>query len=139
MATDKDYKTDRAQASGEDVKDPKDDLLRGLGLLALPVLAFQRNMLGIVRTGINEAGLLKPLQTLAENELHALFMILDPTGKWRNSLGADIEKKMKDTLDSAVPKAIAGSVSLIDAQQALLTSLIDALDTARKNQLPKKK
>jgi hypothetical protein len=136
MATDKDSKAGQAQASGENVKD---DLLRGVGLLALPVLAFQRNMLGLVRTGIEEAGLLKPLQTLAENELHALFMILDPTGKWRNSLGADIEKKMKDTLDSAVPKAIAGSVSLIDAQQALLTSLIDALDTARKSQLPKKK
>jgi hypothetical protein len=136
MATNKDYKTGRAQGTGED---PKGDLLRGLGLLALPVLAFQRNMLGMVKTGIEEAGLLKPVRTLAENELHALFMIVDPKAEWRNSLGVEIEKKLKDTLDAAVPKVIAGSVSLIDAQQALLTSLIEALDTARKNKLPKKK
>jgi hypothetical protein len=96
-------------------------------------------MLGMVKTGIEEAGLLKPVRTLAENELHALFMIVDPKAEWRNSLGVEIEKKLKDMLDAAVPKVIAGSVSLIDAQQALLTSLIEALDTARKNKLPKKK
>src|SRR4051812_20487945 len=82
MPANKDYKTRRAEMSGEDVKD---GLCRGLGLLALPVLAFQRNMLGILRTGIEQAGLLKPLQTLIENELHAAMMIADPTGERRNS------------------------------------------------------
>lgn len=139
MATDRDYKTGRAQVTGEDPKDPKDDLLRGLGLLALPMLAFQRNMLGLVKQGIEEAGLLKPVRTLAEHELHALFMIIDPKAHWRNSLGVEIEKKLKDALDSAAPKVISGSVNLIDAQQSILTSLIDALDKARKNPLPKKK
>jgi hypothetical protein len=139
MATDRDYKTGRAPMTGEDPKDPKDDLLRGLGLLALPVLAFQRNMLGLVKQGIEEAGLLKPVRTLAEHELHALFMIIDPKAQWRNSLGVEIEKKLKDALDSAAPKVLAGSVNLIDAQQSILTSLIDALDKARKNPLPKKK
>jgi hypothetical protein len=134
MATDRDYKTGRAQVSGED---PKDGLLRSVGLMALPVLAFQRNMLGLVKQGIEEAGLLKPVRTLAEHELHALFMIIDPKAQWRNSLGVEIEQKLKDALDSAVPKVISGSVSLIDAQQALLTSLIEALDKARKNPLPK--
>jgi len=131
MPADKDHKTGRASETKEDVKD---NLLRGLGLLALPVLAFHRNMLTVVKNGIEEAGLLQPMQTLAQNELHALFMILDPSGKWRNSLGVEIEKKMKDALDSAAPKVVSGSVSLIDAQQALLTSLIDALDTARKSE-----
>jgi hypothetical protein len=74
---------------------------------------------------------------LAEHELHALFMILDPKAHWRNSLGVEIEKKLKDALDGAVPKVISGSVNLIEAQQAILTSLIEALDTARKGQLPK--
>jgi len=134
MPTDRDYETGRAQVTGEDAKA---DLLRGMGLLALPLLAFHRNILDILRTGINEAGLLKPVQTLVENELHALLMILDPTGKWRNSLGADIEKKLKDTLDAAVPKVISGSVSLIDAQQAMLTSIIVALDTVRSNKASK--
>jgi hypothetical protein len=134
MPADKDHKTGRANETREDVKS---NLLRGLGLLALPVLAFQRNMLGILRTGINEAGVLKPMQMLAEHELHALFMILDPKAHWRNSLGVEIEKKLKDALDGAVPKVISGSVNLIEAQQAILTSLIEALDTARKGQLPK--
>jgi hypothetical protein len=134
MPADKDAKTGRANETREDVKG---NLLRGLGLLALPVLAFQRNMLGILRTGINEAGVLKPMQMLAEHELHALFMILDPKAHWRNSLGVEIEKKLKDALDGAVPKVISGSVNLIEAQQAILTSLIEALDTARKGQLPK--
>lgn len=134
MPADKDHKTGRASETKEDVKD---NLLRGLGLLALPVLAFHRNMLTVVKNGIEEAGLLQPMQTLAQNELHALFMILDPTGKWRNSQGVEIEKKLKDAFDSAVPKVISRSVNLIDAQQAILTSLINALDTARKNQRPK--
>jgi hypothetical protein len=134
MPADKDAKTGRANETREDVKG---NLLRGLGLLALPVLAFQRNMLGILRTGINEAGVLKPMQMLAQHELHALFMILDPKAHWRNSLGVEIEKKLKDALDGAVPKVISGSVNLIEAQQAILTSLIEALDTARKSQLPK--
>jgi len=134
MATDRDDRTARAQVTGEDVKE---DLLRGMGLLALPVLAFHRNMLTVVRKGIEEAGLLQPVRTLAEHELHALFMFLDPKGQWRDSLGVEIEKKLKDAFDSAVPKVISGSVSLIDAQQAILTSLIETLDTARKNQRPK--
>jgi hypothetical protein len=134
MPTNKEYNTGRAQVTGEDVKD---GLLRGMGLMALPVLAFQRNMLNVVKKGIEDAGLLQPVQTLVEHELHALFMVLDPKGQWRNSLGVEIEKKLKGAFDSAVPKVISGSVSLIDAQQAILTSLIDALDTARKNQVPK--
>jgi hypothetical protein len=128
MPTDSDNETGRAQVTDENAKG---DLLRGMGLLVLPLLAFQRNILGILRTSINEAGLLKPVQTLAENETHALLMILDPTGKWRNSLGTDIEKELKGTLDAAVPKVISGSVMLIDAQQELLTSIIAALDKAR--------
>ena len=133
MPTNSDHKTDRARVTGEDIKD---GLLRGVGLLALPVLAFHRNMLGIVRTGINEAGLLKPLQTLAQNELHALLMIVDPNGKLRNSLGTDVEDKLRDAFDRIGPKVISGSNSLIDAQHEILTVLIEALDTARKKQLP---
>jgi hypothetical protein len=135
MPTDSDDETGRAQATGENAKG---DLLRGMDLLVLPLLAFQRNMLGILRASINEAGFLKPVQTLAASELHAMLMILDPTGKWRSSLDADIEKKLKDTLDAAVPKVISGSVMLIDAQQAVLTSIIEALNMARTNNASKK-
>ena len=133
MSMDQESETGRAQATGQEVKR---DLPGAVGLLALPVLAFHRNMLNLVRKGIEEAGLLKPVQNLLEHELHALFMILDPTGQWRNTRGAEIEKRLKDTLDGAVPKVISGSISLIDAQQAILTELIAALDTARKDKHP---
>jgi hypothetical protein len=109
-----------------------------MGLLALPLLAFHRNMLGILRKGITEAGLLKPVQTLVENELHALLMIVDPTGKLRSSLSADMEKKLKDTLDAGMPKVISGAVSLIEAQQAMLTTVIETLDAARSSKASKK-
>jgi hypothetical protein len=135
MPMNRDHKTDRAQ---DRRPDPKDDLLRGMGLLALPLLAFHRNMLGILRKGITEAGLLKPVQTLVENELHALLMIVDPTGKLRSSLSADMEKKLKDTLDAGMPKVISGAVSLIDAQQAMLTTVIETLDAARSSKASKK-
>jgi hypothetical protein len=135
MPGDRSYKAGRSHGTGEEAKD---DLLRGVGLLALPVLAFHRNMLGILRKGITEAGLLKPVQTLAENELHALLMIVDPSGKWRSSLSTDMEKKLKNTLDAGVPKMISGAVSLIDAQQAMLTTVIEALDAARSSKTSKK-
>jgi hypothetical protein len=133
MGTNNDSESDRAQESETDraQESVKGDLLRSIGLLVLPLLALQRNMLGIARAGINEAGLLKPVQTLAQSELHALLMILDPTRKWRDSLGTDIEKELRESLDAAVPKVISGSVMLIDAQQALLTSIIEVLDKAR--------
>lgn len=136
MPTHTDETSGRAPPAGED---RKAGLLRDMGLLALPVVAFHRNMLGVLRTGIQEAGLLKPVQTLVESELHTLMMVLDPSGEWRNSRGADIEKKLKDTLDAAVPKAVAGAVSLIDAQYALLTALLTALDPATSNTPSKKK
>jgi hypothetical protein len=131
MAIDKDDKTSRVKSTGHDVKD---DLLQDVGLLALPVLAFQRNMLKLVKKGVEEAGLLHPMRTLLEHEVHALFMILDPKAKWRNSLGVEIEDKMKEALDRAVPKVISGSINLIDAQYEILTKLIDTLETARKSQ-----
>jgi hypothetical protein len=133
MATDRDNKAGRAHEAAQGAKE---GLLHDVGLLALPVLAFQRNMLKLVKKGIEEAGLLKPVRTLAEHELQALFMILDPTGKFRNSR-AEIEEKMRDAFDKAVPKVIEGSVHLIDAHHDFLTKLIEALETERKSQTTK--
>jgi hypothetical protein len=123
MPTDNDYETGRENAKG--------GLLRSIGLVLMPVLAFQRNMLGIARAGIDEASNLKPVQTLVQCELQAFMMILDRDGKCRNSLGADIEKELQATLDAAVPKVISGATMLIEAQQDLLTSIIKVLDKAR--------
>ena len=132
MPTDNDNETGRAQ------EDAKGGLLQNIVLLMLPVLAFQRNMLGIARAGINEASNLKPVQTLAQSEMHALMMAIDKHGAVRNSLGTDIEKELKETLDTAVPKVISGSIMLIEAQQELLTSIIQALDKVRTNNASQK-
>ena len=123
--------TDNDPDPGQPERHGIGDLLRSIGLLVVPVLAFQRNILGVALAGIDKASALKPVQTLAECEVQALLMILDPTGAWRNSLGTDIEEELKATLDAAVPKAISGSVMLIDAQQELLNSLITVLEKAR--------
>src|SRR4051812_4273772 len=125
MPTDNDPDPGQPQGHG------KRDMLRSIGLLVVPVLAFQRNMLGIALAGIDKASALKPVQTLAQCELQALLMILDPTGARRNSPDADIEEEMKTALDAAVPKVISGSVMLIEAQQLLLNSLIAVLDKPR--------
>ena len=98
MPTDNDNETGRAQ------EDAKGDLLRGMGLLALPVLAFQRNMLGIARAGINEASLLKPVQTLAESELHALMMILDPNGACEKLAGRRYRKEAEGHVRRSRPE-----------------------------------
>lgn len=133
MPMDQDNEAGRGQVNGHA---PRGDLPGAIGLLALPVLAFHRNMLSLVRKGIEDAGLLKPVQNLLQSELQAVLMIIDPTAHWRNTRGAEIEKRLQDTLDRAVPKVISGSISLIDAQHAILTELIAALDTARKDQHP---
>src|SRR5690349_19887854 len=128
MATGGGHTTGRGKYADKDGKSSKHELLRAVGLVGLPLLAFQRNILNLVRTGLETARLHPPLQKLAQSELHALFIILDPDAKWRNSLGDNIEKKVQATLDQAVPKVISGAVSLIDAQTTVLDAIIKECD-----------
>ena len=139
MSKDSDYENGRENGKGYENgrENGKGDLLPSIGLLVMPVLAFQRNMLGIARAGIKEASNLKPVQTLVQCELQALLMIADPKARWRNSLGTDIERELKETLDEAVPKAISGVNMLIEAQQEVLTSIIDVFDKARTRRGPR--
>jgi hypothetical protein len=122
--------TDQNSSPGHSKKN-EDNLLKAITLLALPWLNFQGKVLDAVKAGIQDASNIKPFKTLALHELHALAMILDPEGKWRNAVGTDFERKFEDIYNKAVAKIASGSISFIEAQQALVTSLIDAANKGR--------
>jgi hypothetical protein len=122
--------TDQNNKPGQAEKN-ENNILGTITLLALPWLSFQRNILEVMKGGIQDASSTKPFKTLALHELHALMMILDPSGKWRNTAGADLEKKVEDTCNEAIAKISSGSINFIEAQQDLITSLINTLNKER--------
>jgi hypothetical protein len=107
-------------------------VLRNFVLLALPWLSFQREMLAIMKKGIEDASHVRPIENLTARELQALMMILDPSGKRRSLLDRDLEKKIEETYAKAFPKLASGSIFFIDAQETLLASISDLLDKLRK-------
>ena len=79
MSNDKDSSPDHAQSF-------QDGMLRSFSLLALPWLSFQREMLAIMKKGIEDTSHVRPVQKLTLLELHALMMILDPSRNVEKSL-----------------------------------------------------
>lgn len=124
MSNDKDHKSDHTH-------DFKDSMFRNFSLLALPWLSFQRDMLAIVKKGIEDTSHIKPVQKLTLLELHALMMILDPSRKWRSPFDADFEKRIEDTYKDVFPKMLSGSIHIIEAQETILKHLSDALMTLK--------
>ncbi|MGA8935620.1 MAG: hypothetical protein WB522_15265 [Pseudolabrys sp.] len=120
MPNDKDSNPDHAQS-----------MLRSFTLLALPWLSFQRDMLAIVKKGIEDTSHVKPVQKLTLLELHALMMILDPSRKWRGPFDAELEKRVEDTYKETFPKLVSGSIQFIEAQEAILKRLSEALNTVK--------
>jgi len=100
-------------------------------LLALPWVSFQRDMLAILKKGIEDTSHVKPVQKLTLLELHALMMILDPSRTWRSPFDADFEKRVEDTYKEAFPKMLSGSIHFIEAQEAILQHMSDALITLK--------
>src|SRR5215211_660682 len=86
---------DRDNSSGH-AQDGESSMLKNFILLALPLLSLQRDMLAIVKKGIQDTSHVKPVQNLTLRELQALMMILDPKRKLRDRFGADFEKKLED-------------------------------------------
>ena len=124
MPNDKDSNSDHA-------RNYRDSMLRSFTLLALPWLSFQRDMLAIVKKGIEDTSHVKPVQKLTLLELHALMMILDPSRKWRSPFDADLEKRIEDTYKETFPKFVSGSIQFIEAQEAILKRTSDALNTLK--------
>jgi hypothetical protein len=125
MSTGQNNNAAQAKKKGEE------SILKSVTLLALPWLNFQGKILDLMKAGIQDASNIKPFKMLAQHELHALMMIFDSEGKWRNSIGADLEKKLEDAYNDTIAKISAGSISFIEAQQALIASLIDAANKER--------
>ena len=107
--------------------------VRNFVLLALPWLSFQRDVLALMKRGIEDASNVRPLENLASRELQALMMTLDPSGKWRSLLDRDFQNEIIETYAKNFPKLVAGSLSLIENQERILASLTETLEKLRKD------
>ena len=126
MPNDKDSGRDHAQNGASRV-------LRNFALLALPWLSLQRDLLTLMKRGIDDASHVRPIENLTSRELQALMMILDPSGKWRNLLDRDLQEKIKETYTKTFPKLVSGSIFLIETQEAVLASIYELFDKLRKD------
>ena len=118
-------------------QDGESSMLRNVILLTLPWLSLQRDMLAIVKKGIEDSSHVKPVQNLALCELQALMMILDPKHKWRGPFGAALEKKVEELFNETVPKLVSGSIQLIEAQEIIVKRMNEALITLKNGHKPK--
>ena len=107
-------------------------ILRNLVLLALPLLSFQRDVLAIMKKGIEDASHIRPIENLTSRELQALMMIVDSSGKWRNLLGNDLTEQIKQAYEKLFPKLVSGSMLLIETQDAILASISERLNELRR-------
>ena len=112
-------------------QDGQGSALRNVILLALPLFSFQRNVLNLVKTGLERATGVRPVQNLLLSEMQAALMILDPERKWRNRLGVDLENKLKGLVEETTGKVISGSVQLVDAQKAVAEGVIEVLQALK--------
>jgi hypothetical protein len=114
-------------------QDGESRVLRNFALLAIPWLSLQRDLLALMKRGIEDASHVRPIENLTSRELQALMMILDPSGKWRSLLDSDLQEKIKGTYTNALPKLVSGSIFLIETQDAVLASISELLDKLRKD------
>jgi hypothetical protein len=113
-----------------------EDTVRNLILLTLPWLSFQRDVLEIAKKSVTDPSHVKPTENFALRQFQALMMILDPSRTLRNRLDGDFDKKVEDSYKEILPKVSSASVQLIEAQEAILTTMFDALNTLRKAEKP---
>ena len=113
--------------------DDENPIVRSFILLALPWLSFQRDVLTLVKRGIEDTSHVRLLENLASRELQALMMTLDPSGKWRSLLDRDLQSEIIETYTKNFPKLVAGSLGLIETQEQILASLTEMLEKLRKD------
>jgi hypothetical protein len=109
-----------------------ENTFRNLILLTLPWLSFQRDMLEVAKKYVTDVGRVKPTENFALRQFQALMMILDRSRALRDSLDSDFEKKVEDAYKEILPKVSSASVQLIEAQEAMLSTVFDALNALRK-------
>jgi hypothetical protein len=117
--------------------DGENRALRNWALLTLPLLAAQRDVLAACKTYIKDENSTLPMQNFALRQLYALMMVFEPARKLRDAC-SDLESGVGKVYKEALPKFVSGSVALIEAQEAIVGSMIDAL-TQMKNTSGKSK
>jgi hypothetical protein len=134
MQNDKDNNSGHAQ-NGER------GIFGSLILLTLPWLSLQRDILGVIKKGLEEHKkediYFKPIQHLV-HELHALMMVLDRSRKLRSHFDDDLEKKLVDEFTQLFKKVVAGSVNFIEVQEIILAGISDVLSKLKDGNKPTK-
>ena len=120
-------------SSDDHAHTPEGRALRNFALLALPWLSFQREVLSIMRKGIEAGSHVRPFEHLTSRELQAFMMVFDPTGRWRSLSDHDLEKTLVEAYGKILPKLVQGSFAFIDAQETALDSVSNLLDDVRKH------
>jgi hypothetical protein len=108
-----------------------EDALSNFILLALPMLSLQREMLKIVKNGIEDASTVRPTERFAVSELQALMMVVDKSRTLRNLIDEDFEKSVENACKEIFPKLTSASVQVIEAQEKVLGGIFDALNKLR--------
>ena len=121
-----------------DAQNEPSSVLRNVALVVLPLVSLQRSILDLVKTGIEKAVLLRPVQNMLLSEIQALMIILDPDRKLRGQLDVEYETRTKELLDEITDKVTSGSLRLVQAQQAAADRLIDLLKTLKDAQMRKR-
>ena len=121
-----------------DAQNEPSSVLRNVALVVLPLVSLQRSILDVVKTGIEKAVLLRPVQNMLLSEIQALMIILDPDRKLRGQLDVEYETRTKELLDEITDKVTSGSLRLVQAQQAAADRLIDLLKTLKDAQRRKR-
>jgi hypothetical protein len=105
-------------------------LLKGIILLSLPVLRFQQALLPNIRLGLekDKDEIVRSVEHFIAFELHALMMLLDPTGKVRSRLD---ESEVTDRLKPVLDNLAAGTISFVRAQEDITQAMIKLLDGLR--------
>jgi hypothetical protein len=138
MPKDKDGNLGHAQNDGGSI-------LQKIILLTIPVLNLQLQVLGTIKKNIggqkadgadkhgsgDEDNLIRQLHHFAAFQLHALCMIFDRTGKLRRLIDLEHDEKLKSEIQAISEKVASGSVSLIEAQEKVIQSIIAVLNKVR--------
>lgn len=115
--------------------------LRMALLLALPLLSLQRDLLQVIKAGLEKPtkapataegatgndNIVDVLQKFAARELQALMMIVDPAHRWRNGLAEDFYKKLESDIAYVSQRVSTGAISLIEAQARILERAVEIL------------
>jgi hypothetical protein len=120
-------------SSDDHAHTPEGRALKNFALMALPWLSFQRDILSIMKKGVESASHVRPFEHLTLHELHAFMMIFDPTGRWRALSERDLEKTFRETYEKILPQWVSGSRAFIDAHEAVLESVSGVLNDVRKH------